>query len=306
MARVILWLFVGLLVLVALALPALMTSGEAASVGLTGAFRQHLLELSGDGGGFQDGQLVFEAHQPHRITVEQLPTLEGRLRGLHYTGSPLADELIWYGMSLRECIALCLDLPVGLVVGDESLDGIWLDVNAARSRGLFDPQLQDWTDVKLAILDGLQDSYDLGISLTRTSRDVRVLQAGPGWAEHERTERSRRQTMTSGPGRFELTGVPTSRLLEQIQELLPYELHEGLDPDVACDVVLAWEPGDSEAFAAALAEQLDLRRVDDRREVDLATVEGEVAGASPPATGDSPGEVDGAVADSPLPGGESG
>lgn len=272
--RVVGWFLVVLLLLLALVVPALLSPGRSADDGLNGFLHRHLMELSGSGGGFRDGFVVFEERAPDRITVEQLPTLEGRLRGIHYGSEALADELIWYGVSLRECIARCLGISPALVLGDASLDGVWLDVNAARSRGLLEAPTEDWSAIEARILEGVAAAYGLDVERERSTRHVAVLRAGPRWAEHERGGRWGGQRVMHAPGQLELENAPTALLLEQIAEVVPCDVLEGIDPRGSCTVALAWDAGNTEAFETALTEQLDLHVVEESREVDMAVVKG--------------------------------
>jgi len=169
MARV----FIGLILLmVAFALIVSRRHDAANSANLAGMIQHHAIEASGEGSGFQDGAVVFATFDDQRITIEQLPSLKGRLRGVESTTGFFVDELTWYGVSLREAIGHCLDVDPALVTGDERLDSIWLDVNAARSHGPFSEAMEGWDEFTGSVLSGLEQAYGLTVVEGRSSDQV--------------------------------------------------------------------------------------------------------------------------------------
>ncbi len=264
------WTLLGLLGLVVVGVLSVVATGDE---GLMGDIKQSMLEHSDAGTGYDDGALVWRQDEPTRITIEQLPTLEGRRRGTSWEGDPFLARMSWFGVSLRETIAHALELPPSRVFGDASLDGIWLDVDAARTHGLFDSAFDDWEPVRATILEAIERSYGLDVLVTEEALDVRTVHAGPGWAAHVE-HGGGRSTLTRGDGRLALRNGHVAILLADLRSALGVELSEGLDTDLRYTFDLTWDPELPGALERALEEQLDLHLEEVVEVLEVARVDG--------------------------------
>jgi len=268
------WLAVGVGGLIVLSVLFLLSARDEQQEQLRGAIQKVAMDMAGGGQGFDDGALVWRETEPYRITIEQLPTLEGRRLGTRISGGLLADRMSWYGVSLRAAIGRCLSFRTDRVLGDALLDGLWLDVDAARPHGMLWSGMDEWEPVHQRILQGLLESYDLTLHIDREVRDLAIIEAGPGWAEHLVQGRRRRTSISTGSGLLTLKGMPVGRLLHQVQqELGALELVDIRSDDI-CNLELQWKEGDSESLIEALADQLDLHVLHEERELEVAIVVG--------------------------------
>ncbi len=265
--RVLGWIFVAFGLLFALALN-LERMGVGAQV-RSGLYSHH------DGGrGFDDGRLVWSQASPERITLEELPSLEGRLRGRRRGGDFVADEMSWYGVSLRECLAYCLDLSPRHVDGDEALDGIWLDVDASRVATGLGGDEEDWSGVEQRVLEGVLETYGLSLERGEGPREVVVLSAGPGWAEHIVPRGPGPTSARRRHGRLVFRNARIEELLALLRRELDFDATEGFDLDDRCDVMLSFDAEDPGDLARVLAEECDLHLVIESRDMPHATVRG--------------------------------
>lgn len=287
-------------------LAALLGLSVLAVISLPGADREKLMEAIGRrslkhssaGLGYDDGALVWRETEPYRITVEQLPSLEGRRRGSSWNTGFFQTRMSWFGVSVREAIAHCLSRPPSRVLGDESLDGWWLDVDAARTRSIMESGLGDWDPVRARILEGLCKHYGLTVTASVEDVPMTVVRAGPGWAAHlaplvdeddeDRDERrGRRRRPRDGQvlhenGTLSVEQLRVSSLLVVLRETLGVQQGEDMDTSALCSFQIPWH-GDWEGLARGesadelrrtLARELDLHVEDVVREVEVAHVAG--------------------------------
>jgi hypothetical protein len=265
-ARTLIWIVVGGLMLLVVGFMTLSEDERS-------ALRQNFASYSDAGLGYQDGRVVFAEQLPFRVTLEQLPTLEGRRQGQHYRSDMLFDRRSWFGISLRETVAACLDLREDQVDGDSSLDGIWLDIDCARTAGSADSVFDSWQPQRERILQVLLEGYGLGLETLTETRPVATLRAGPAWSEHL-VDDGAGGVMTQQDGLIDFQGIAFRHLLAALQEWFPIHDLEGLDLDDRCTAVITWSAGDSAALRAALAEQLDLHIEEQLLPVTVAQVSG--------------------------------
>ena len=272
MTRILTTVLLCLLGIVVIGVLALGSTGRGT---LATSLKETLLEHSDAGRGFQDGQLVWRQEQPVRITIEQLPSLEGRLRGTRYQGQFVSSRLSWYGVSLREAIGQCLEISPARVEGDASLDGIWLDVDLGRIQSAFESRFKDWGESKAAVLDALEQSYGLAVTTEQRMAEVDVLVAGPGWAAHANPAGDDRDGDMSGDdSHLRVVSTRAQVFVNHLRGTLGFEDVEGIDLDQQVDIDLQWDPSDPDDHRRQVAEQLDLTIVTRMRERLFASVEG--------------------------------
>lgn len=276
MLRFLGWSAVALGGLLVLGVLVLLATGDGASSDMRDTLRRKVFEMAGGGRGFNDGALVWRETEPFRITIEELPSLDGRRLGSRYEGGLVADQMSLFGYSLRELVARCLSLKGDRVLGDASLDQRWFDVDAARVRGLSAPSVNDWEPIYERVLEALLQSYELTLEYGDEVRELTVLRAGPKWDEHLLSDqRSHRgSSITSGDGVLMLDNLPAERMVRKLEQRLGVLEVEGLDETALCSFALRWEPGDTDSLARALAEQLDLQLFTEERSVEVALVSG--------------------------------
>ncbi len=261
-----------LLVVLGLAIVAGLSLSTGGSEGLVSSLGNLAMEKSDAGQGYDDGQLVWRDTGEIRLTVEQLPSLEGRRLGSSSNSGFFTGRMSWFGISLRDAIARCVDLPSSRVLGDESLDGFWFDIDAARKHGFLEHDFDGWDDAHARILEGLTQHYGVSVALSTEQLPVKVMRAGPAWSQHLGGDRDG-QVMRSD-GSLSIQGQRTSVLLSQLRVLIGVELTENMDLDAPCTVDLHWDPADPDGLTEALAEQLDLHVEEQLRDLQLARVEG--------------------------------
>lgn len=255
---------------------AILAGGDERRQAVADGLRTGVLELTDQGRGYNDGRHVWSCESPARITIEELPTLEGRRVGSSYNSGFLSSRMSWFGVSIREALARCLDLPVDRVEGPDVLDRRWLDVDAARAGGVLGDGVRGWDDTHGTILQGLLEGYDLTYALeTQTRPHIRVV-AGPGWARHEGHHHRGGSKTSSKDGWLKLRG-PAGHLLNTLgHKLDPVADSEGLDLDARVEIELSWDPQDGrQGLIDALADQLDLHITEIEQEVPVAVIHGQ-------------------------------
>lgn len=274
MVKVLGWIVILVIGLFVGGVIAILAGGDERRQAVADSLRGGVMELSDEGQGYHDGRRVWSTESPCRITIEQLPSLEGRRLGSSYNSGFLTARMSWFGISLRDALARALDVPSRQVEGDAALDSTWLDVDAARAGGVFGNGINDWDEVNESILAGLLEGYDLTVSFEPQLRPHIAVVAGPGWAAHEQSRRRGRTRSTSREGWLELEG-PVSQLLNTLgQRLDPVAETEGLDTSAWLDLELSWDANDPRGLQDALAEQLDLHVTRVEREVVVVRVAG--------------------------------
>ncbi|MFT7462381.1 MAG: hypothetical protein ACI9EF_000721 [Pseudohongiellaceae bacterium] len=260
MLRFLGWLAVGLGALGVLAVLVLLATGGETRAELRDSLRSQALDMSGGGRGFQDGLLVWQQDQPQRITIEELPSLDGRRLGASYSGGFFTDEKSLYGFTLRQLLAECLELPIARVAGDESLDKLWFDVDAARSDSPLNRSMSGWEPVHQSVVAALLESYELTLIEEERVLPVSLLRAGPGWAshEHERRRGRRGSSLTTGGSLVILENASVSEFVKVLEKNLGELELDGIDRNALCTLELRWTQGDRESLLRALAEELDI------------------------------------------------
>ena len=270
--------FVGLLVLF-LGLLGLSLSGDT---GLAHVVGERVLSHNDDGRGYFDGALVFRREAMPRLTLEQLPTLEGRRVGSSYSGGFVTTRMSWFGVSLRDILARCSDLPQSRVLGDESLDELFFDVDAARPVSLLENSFDGWEPAQEILLDEALAAYGLQLSFEERPVPVRVLEAGPGWPPlpPEGAETGGDATVQQWHEGVLLRNAPVVHLIGRLRHELGFAETTGVDEDERMTLELRWDDDLDGDLERVLAEEFDLHLVSRELVRRVALVDGV---ATPPA-----------------------
>lgn len=275
MFRVLLWLAVAVGALGVIFVLVLLSVGGDTRAELRDNLRGKVLDMSGDGMGFNDGVEIWQQTEPFRLTIAELPNLDGRREGASYSGGFFTVSMALYGRNLRQLLGECLSLRSDRVLGDEALDQRWFDVDAARAQSGVTEGMGGWEPVYESVLAVLLESYGLTVDSQEQEVEVAVLSAGPGWSDHVHDDRRRRGTsITTGGGVLILKHGSVRRMVQALEQQLGVLETEGLDDDDLCDVEMRWPPGDRQALLGVLAEQFDLHLADETRRVEVAVVTG--------------------------------